>query len=297
MNIYTLPVLKAVLPKFIYKRILTKVARASVIGYFSALPEPPSEEILNVVNYLKSHPITVFPYQSLDRYIADSVEVFEDRERGLRYVLLDGKRLYFKRRWSKARIRKTFNGLLKEQDPSCPHCYETGNFKVETGDVLVDIGAAEGNFALSAVEKASRIILFESNPEWIEALNATFEPWKNKVTIVNKFVGEITDEECTTLDDFFPQEEKVSFLKIDVEGAESQLLKGCRRMLRDKVPLKLAICTYHKQEDEEEINGLLSGYGFETSHSYGYMLLYHDPKFKAPFLRRGLIRAVKRDIY
>jgi len=293
MTISTAQILKTILPKFIYKRILSHIVRNSVLDYYRTHAEPPTEEVEKVLDYLKGKPITVFPYHSLDQYIADSIEVLDDREKGLRYVLLDGKRLYFKRRWSKNRIRKTFNGLRKEQDPRCPHCYETDSFKVEQGDVVVDIGAAEGNFALINVEKASQIILFESSPEWIEALKATFEPWKSKVTIVNKFVGEVTDATCTTLDDFFSGGEKLSFLKIDVEGAESQLLNGCKRILGEVSPLKVAICTYHKQEDEEKFKEILTGYGFEASHSDGYMLLYHDKKIKPPYLRRGLIRALK----
>jgi len=293
MKIVTSQIHKAVLPKFIYKRIRASLMRNLVLNYYRNLPELPSEEVELVLDYLKSKPITVFPYHSLDHYVASDVEVHDDQEKGLRYVFLDGKRLYFKKRWSKNRIRKTFNGLRKEQDSNCPHCYENESFKVEEGDVLLDIGAAEGNFALSAVEKASRIILFESSLEWIEALNATFEPWKSKVTIVNKFVGEVTNEECTTLDEFIHSGEKISFLKIDVEGAESQLLNGCKRILQETHPLKVAICTYHKQDDEHEFKALFSRFGFETSHSDGYMLLYHDKKIAAPFLRRGLIRAVK----
>ncbi len=293
MNIYTSRVFRAIVPKFIGKKILAKVMRASILDYYNNLAEPPSEEIETVLKYLRTKPITVFPYDFNDQYVASEIEVHEDREKGLRYVFLDGKKLYFKKKWSKNRIRKTFNGLLKEQDKRCPHCYENDTFKVEEGDVILDIGAAEGNFALSVVEKASRIILFESNNDWIEALNATFEPWKSKILIVNKFVGDVTNSECTTLDDFIPVGEKVSFLKIDVEGAEYQLLNGCKRIFQEHKQLKVAICTYHKQEDERVFKEILSGNGFETNHSDGFMFLYHDKKIEAPFLRRGLIRAVK----
>lgn len=286
-------ILRTLLPKFISKRILASEMRSAILDYYYGRPDPPSGEIEEVLNYLKKNRVTVFPYSFNDDYREEAIEVFEDKNKGLRYVLLDGKRLYFKKKWSKGRIRKSFNGLLKEQDRRCPHCYESDDFKVEEGDVLLDIGAAEGNFALMAVEKASRIILFESNPDWTEALTATFEPWKDKVQIVNKFVGDTTFGMCTTLDDFLAPEEKVSFLKIDIEGAEYQLLMGSSRILEEVKPLKIAICAYHKQEDAEVLNGILLQNGFETSHSDGYMFLYHDKNIRAPFLRRGLIRAVK----
>lgn len=293
MSIVNSKLVKILIPKFIRKRILARVIRANVLNYYDGLQEPLSDEISDALAYIRAKGITVFPDESLDQYVPGDVEVYDDPGKGLKYVLLDGKRLYYKRSWSKGRIRKTFNGLRKEQDPRCPHCYENEHFHVETGDVVLDIGAAEGNFALSVIEKASRIILFESNNEWLEALRATFEPWKDKVTIVNKFVSNTSDEENTSLDDFIQTGEKISFLKIDVEGAESSVLKGCERVLAEYTPLKVAICTYHKQGDEQEFLDFFRSRGFKAATSDGYMLVYHDKHLKAPYFRRGLIRAYK----
>ena len=293
MSIHTSPIYRILIPKFIRKRILAKQLRASILSYYANLPEVPSEELAVVLDYLKTNPIEVFPYHFQNQYIADKIEVLDDPEKGLRYVMLDGKKLYFKKRWSKQRIQHSFNELTKEQDLQSPHRYLNENFKIDEGEVLVDIGVAEGNFALGAVEKASRLILFETDKEWIEALNATFEPWKDKVLIVNKFVSDITNATNTTLDDFIGVDEKVTFLKIDVDGAESRLLKGSRRILSEQKPLKVAVCTYHKQNDEKDFTELLSQNGFQTSHSDGFMLFYYDKKMQAPYLRRGLIRAIK----
>jgi hypothetical protein len=70
-------------------------------------------------------------------------------------------------------------------------------------------------------------------------------------------------------------------------------MNGCKRILAEQKPLKVAICTYHKQQDEEEFNSLLISNGFQTAHSDGFILFYYDKKIKAPYLRRGLIRGVK----
>ncbi len=294
MNISNSLIYRILIPKFIRKIILAKHLRNAILNYYANLPEQPSDEIREVLEYLKFNPIAVFPYDFQNKYIAENIEVLDDKVKGLRYVMLNGKRLYFKKRWSKKRIRHSFNELTKEQDPKSPHRYLNEQFKIEDGEVLVDIGVAEGNFALEAVEKASRIIMFETDVEWIEALNATFEPWKDKVLIVNKFVSDITNYSNTTLDDFIGPEEKITFLKIDVDGAESRLMKGCKRILAEQKPLKLAICTYHKQNDAEEFKSLLIRNGFETTHSDGFILFYYDKKMKAPYLRRGLIRATKK---
>jgi len=111
--------------------------------------------------------------------------------------------------------------------------------------------------------------------------------------IVNKFVSNITDSENTKLDDHISVDGAGTFLKIDVEGAESKLLNGCKRIFSEQKPLKVAICTYHKQNNEKDFTELLSQKGFKCSSSNGYMLFCYDKQIKAPYLRRGLIRAQK----
>ena len=293
MNPFVFQVYRIVVPKFIRKRILAQRLPKAIQSYYKSLTEPPSEEIGSVLNYINRKPIAIFPYDFQDEYVADKIEVFHDKEKGLRYVLLDGKKLYFKKRWGTKKIQNLYNLLSKEQDIRSPHRYLTKQFVFDNGEVLVDVGAAEGNFALSVVEKASRIILFEADKEWIEPLNATFEPWKDKVEIINKFVSNTTDSHNTKLDDHISIDNAGTFLKIDVEGAESRLLDGCKRILSEQKPLKVAICTYHKQNDEKDFSELLSQKGFKTSPSDGYMLFFYDKQMKAPYFRRGLIRAQK----
>jgi hypothetical protein len=294
MNTLTSQVYRVLVPKFIRKKILAKKLPISIQKYYAGLPEAPSEEIISVLNYLGTNPIAVFPYDFQNQYITSDIEVFDDHERGLRYVLQEGKRLYFKKRWGKQKIRNLYNLLSKEQDIRSPHRYLTEQFTFDNGEILVDVGTAEGNFALSIVEKASRLILFEADKEWIEPLRATFEPWKNKVLIVKKFVSDISNSNNIKLDDYISGVNSGIFLKIDVEGAESRVLKGSKRILSELNPLKVAICTYHKQEDEKEFSSILTHNGFEISHSNGYMLFFYDKKMKAPYFRRGLIRAVRK---
>ncbi len=294
MNKLTSQIYRVVVPKFIRKRILAKRLPISIQKYYASLSEPLSDEITTVLNYLSKNPIAVFPYDFQDEYNAENIEVYDDKEKGLRYVLLEGKRLYFKKRWGKKKIQNLYNLLSKEQDIRSPHRYLTKQFEFNEGEILIDVGAAEGNFALSVVEKASRIILFEADKEWIEPLNATFEPWRDKVEIANKFVSNISNSSNTKLDDYLLIEKgRETFLKIDVEGAESRLLEGCEQILSEQKPLKVAICTYHKQNDEKEFSSILKQHGFKTAHSDGYMLFFYDKQMTKPYFRRGLIRAEK----
>lgn len=151
---------------------------------------------------MKKNPVSVFPYPFSQQYDQNDIEVFLDEKLGLRYVLPDNKRLYFKRSFSDSDIQWAYNMLKMEQDVASPHRYLTADFQVDNGDVVVDAGAADGNFSLSVVEKAGAIYIFETESEWIEALEATFAPWKEKVHIVNKFISNVNDARNATLDDF-----------------------------------------------------------------------------------------------
>jgi hypothetical protein len=254
-----------------------------------------NEEYQVALNYLKYHPLSIFPYSYTERYNSEDVVVYWDAEKEMQYVLQNGKRLYFKKEWNKKQVQAYYNGLLIEQDGLSPHCYETAEFHVSENDVVVDAGVAEGNFALSVIEKVKRIYLFEADETWMEALNATFAPWKDKVVIVNKYISDSDEENCITLDTFF-ENEKIDFIKADIEGSETQLLIGANAMLSRQTPMRVVLCTYHKHDDAEGLNQMLIEKEFHTEFSRGYMIFLYETydKLSPPYLRRGVIRATKK---
>lgn len=272
-----------------------KQLRKDIISFLKSIPKNKiTSEQKEVLKFLKGHYLGVFPYKFRYDYRAEEVEIEFDKEKDLFYVIEDGNRLYHKRSWNEEKIRKAYNFLRMEQDILSPHRYLTHDFNVEEGDVVVDVGVAEGNFALSIIEKVSKIYLFETDPEWIEALQATFEKWAEKVVIINKFVSNVNDDSNVTLDNFFEKNGEIDFIKIDVDGAESKLLSGADNLLSNEIPKKVAICTYHRQQDAKEFDQLLNEKGFINRFSDGYMLFIYDPEIKAPYLRKGLIRAIKK---
>lgn len=267
--------------------------RKNILSYYSS-QQINNVEIKSVLNYLKKNPLKLFPYDFPEKYISSGIKVYHDIGRNLKYVLHEKKRMYFKRSWGINDIQENYTNLLIEQDKDSPHRYLNEQFSIEPNCVVADIGAAEGIFGLSIIQNSKKIYLFETDSEWIEALNATFYPWVDKVVIINKFVSDKNDETNLTLDKF-SKDQKVSFdfIKIDVDGAETALLKGCHEILSTAQKIKIAICTYHKSEDEELFKNVFKNYGVSVVTSSGYMIFYYDPNLSAPYLRRGLLRGTK----
>lgn len=292
MYSFLFQIYRVLVPKPVRTLILKKNLRRNIPEYFSNLPDNDvNEEQREVLEYLKLNPVTIFPYPFSSDYQAEAVEVMRDQEKKMFYVIQDGKRLYFRKGWTKKRIQRAFTDLSREQDPLSPHHYLSDEFSPGENDVVADIGAAEGNFSLSVIEKVKKTYLVENDPEWIAALESTFAPWKNKVEIINKYVSDRDDESHITVDTLLRAHDEISFLKIDVDGGEQAVLNGASMMLAGTSKMKIAICTYHKAGDEKDFTSLLGKNGFRVNPSRGYMIHYYDKKLKAPYLRRGLLRA------
>lgn len=294
MNKILFSIYRILVPKPLRTIILKKSLREKILKHFASLPENEvNDEQREVLRYLDNNPVKIFPYPFYDNYSPEKIEVLFDPQTGMRYVLQGGKRLYFKKRWGEKRIKKAYSDLLREQDINSPHRYLTESFTVGNDDVIADIGAAEGNFSLSVIEKIRKVYLFEYDNEWIEALKATFAPWAEKVEIINKYVSDSDDGSHIRFDTFYKNKKDITFLKIDVDGAEAIVLNSCSEIFKAPEPFKVALCTYHKNNDEKNFTLLLSNHGFSITPSKGYMIHYYDKKMKAPWLRRGLIRATR----
>jgi len=265
--------------------------RKDVLRYYKSR-KGGNKEIDEAVNFIKKRGLKVFPYKFIDKYDPDKIKVHTNDISGIRYVMHEGEKLFFPRPMQRYVIRRVYTSLLREQDPDSPHRYLTPEFNVEEGDVIIDIGAAEGNFSLSAVHKAKRIYLFEMDPIWQNALERTFEPWKEKVKIINKYVSDTDSEDTMRLDTLLEEliDENL-FIKIDVEGAEKKVLDGAEKIL-EKEGTKAIVCTYHYQNDYDELSSIMKKKKYNIETSPGYML-FHIFGVDAPYFRKGLIRCRK----
>lgn len=233
----------------------------------------------------------VLPYPFVLQLDYRRVEVFRDEEAGMFYVYLDGKKLYYHQGFTNAAdVAKNFTFVCAEQHPDSPHNYLDKFFSINHQDVVADLGAAEGNFSLLIVDKVKELIIVEADPVWLPALEKTFEPWKEKVQIISKFAGDCNDEHSITLDQL-PTKNKLSAVKMDIEGAEVSVLQTAADFIREN-NIRMAVTTYHSQTDATDIQEILKNNNYETVFSKGYMLFVND-RLSPPYFRHGLIKAKK----
>ena len=269
-----------------FKKIQTEIK-----DYFLNL-NTDDPEIIEIIDFIKKHGVSIFPYEFSRKYHASDIDVFFDNTTKMRYVIHENKKLYFPEDWNDENIQIHYNGMRMDQDENSPHRYEADGFVVREGDIIADVGAAEGIWALSNVEKAGKIYLFECDQGWKKALQKTFEPWKEKVIMVDKYVSNIDDHKNVTLDCFFDKN-PIDFIKADIEGMELKLLEGSKGILSNNDRIKLLLCAYHSEKDGTEIKEILEKNGFKTEYSKRYMLFIFDKRLKKPYIRRCLVRAMK----
>lgn len=275
-----------------YKRSqsLAKIKR-TILSYYKANPSQ-NNEINEALIYLKEHKLNTFLDSFHEKYRFSEVKVELDSFNGLNYVSTQWGKLYFKRSQNVHTVKRLYNGLIMEQDPESPHCYTDTKFYISEGDVLADIGSAEAIFSLMNIHLLKKVYLFEQDKEWIEALEATFAPWKDKVVIIPKYVSDVNTEKEVSLDSYFKNtEEKPTFYKIDVEGAEQRVLDGLTELRKSK-DIKIALCTYHKDGDYEKYSYFFEQNGYSYYANKGLMFFINDiSNIKPPFFRKGLIKA------
>lgn len=251
------------------------------------------------VAYLKTiNRLVCFPYPQ--RKKMESVLAEWDTRKNLPFVWHGAKRLYFPRDWTTEKAEETYRYFVEVENllgggyaATAPHQYQTETFRVQDGDVVLDVGAAEGLFALDVIEKAQKVFIIEADDKWREALQATFDPYRDKTVILHRMVSDRDADQSVRLDSLLQQVEYTGlFIKMDIEGGEKKVINSSRNLLCQEKDIRLVATTYHHHDDAEQLRFLLENMGFSTHYSDGYMLFLFD-KLTPPYFRKGLIRAVR----
>ena len=245
-------------------------------------------------SFLNQYPLDVFNDFFSQRYGNLDLRVFYDSEKRLYYLYHNSKKMYFSSEFSNEdQVKRYYSFLLMEQDIHSPHRYQTKSFHVCQHDIVLDAGVAEGNFALDIIDLVDKLYLVECDENWIHALKYTFEPYKDKVEIVEGMLGD-GSQGSITIDDIVGKN-RINFIKMDIEGAERLALSGAKRsLIRNNV--KLDICVYHNFDDEEKIRQLLDEFGYQSEASEGYMVFTErllEKETPLPRFVRGLVRGRK----
>jgi len=137
----------------------------------------------------------------------------------------------------------------------------------QPGGVAIDVGAHSGYFTLclsDAVGANGKVYAFEASPVIYAELRETIDSnglgnilafnnavsdkseqtdfylapnWKSEISSMRHGEGKRISIEAVALDDVIPDSQPVSFVKIDVEGAEMKVLKGMEAIIQRDAPV------------------------------------------------------------
>ncbi|MEY8332170.1 FkbM family methyltransferase [Lachnospiraceae bacterium 47-T17] len=251
------------------------------------------KEIAGILDYIKENGLNVFNYSFAKKYEILDVETYFDEQHSMYWVNYYGHKLYFSRMYkTKEEVIEYYRAFSLEQDKKSPHRYIDENFKINKGDVVVDVGAAEGNFSLEIIEDASKVYIIESDQDWIDALKLTFADYMDKVVIIKGFVSSYDDGVMMTLDDLI--HEPVNFIKMDIEGSEWEALQGAKQLINNSTCLQMAVCAYHRDFDENLIEHFMDSMDMVYSTTAGYMWFPYCRNTYSTKLSRAIIRGRRK---
>lgn len=125
------------------------------------------------------------------------------------YPVLHGtKRLYYSNQVSKNQARVKINKLWMEQDRLSPHRYLNQHVMdhiMKMRGTVLDLGSAEGNFALSVADFADKVYCIDPDKEWIDAMKCTFSAYGDKVQYGEYFISDHSSrqDKIISIDEFF----------------------------------------------------------------------------------------------
>lgn len=184
--------------------------------------------------------------------------------------------------------------------------------RIAAGSIVLDCGANYGTFTRRALNQgAAKVVAIEINPEEQATLRRTFarEIGEGRVIVYGKGVWDKDDDldlrgdsvvlpragtptrlPVTTIDHVVSelQLSSVDFIKMDIEGAEKNALRGARTTLAKFSP-QMAISSEHLPDDMQSIpalvNNLIPGrYRMEYGRCF-YVKPFHAPPNVLHFYR------------
>ena len=192
--------------------------------------------------------------------------------------------------------------LLSVAD-SCQYFNELTYSTNSESDVFVDCGAFDGDtvkkyveftggtykkiFALEPLSENVKILKENTrNIQYLDIIECGAWSCETSLSFMSdtsaSFVSEKGDLIIKTATiDSLVTEERVTFIKMDIEGAEYEALCGAKHTIEKWHP-KLAICVYHKSDDFIRIPAII--HSFKGANDYKFYLRHHSNRLSETVL-------------
>lgn len=189
------------------------------------------------------------------------------------------KKIFWPAKFSISRLNQV---VAESFDTNDWHYYQKEHTEINAGEIILDIGTAEGLLPISVIDRCEHIYMIEPSKLFCDCLHKTFSEFKEKTTIFNVAVGNIDgiinfDENSlegmisnentassqeiriNKIDTLLNNNQSITYLKADIEGFELEMLKGAEQTIKANKP-KIAITTYHTQNNPKEIIDLIQSF-------------------------------------
>ena len=246
-----------------------------------------------------------YPYWGKLSFGENNYESFMNRAKSLKEHLDDYKWLYNKLEdyRSKLVLYAVLNNWYNFDYKSLDRCIEKNYkqywdldlVKCDKNEVIVDLGAYFGDTVNSYIseygkDNYKKMYCYEISKDIFEQLKNNTKNYKNIICInkaasnkegylyintndnsssANSISTEGEDKiEAVAIDDDIT--EKVTLIKMDIEGAEKDAIEGCKNHIVNDTP-KLLLSVYHNHEDLYAIPRMIN----KLNKNYKYYLRYH----------------------
>lgn len=209
----------------------------------------------------------------------------QDTEFGIEQIQTPGRDFWIKKSGADMDGKSLVGWVLAEQEWLAAVAPEQG---VRPGDVVMDVGAHIGTFGDEALRRgASKVIMVEPDPTNIECIRRNYKDeiaagkvilipegaWSSQTVlefnrgVANSGTGSLVVTESggnkiripvRTIDAMLESAgiSKVDFIKMDIEGAEREALKGAEQTLKKHQP-RLLLDMYHLIDDAVVLPALI----------------------------------------
>lgn len=240
-----------------------------------------------------------------ERLIEPPCVVVDDHSEDVIKVVIEGKAIFWPKEYPSKSLAWLYAEVFFDRRIN-PSSYENKNIVISSCNWVMDAGACEGYYSLFAFEKGARsVIAIEPIPRLASMLSLTFKEYleAGQFKILNEGLSEKKGEAVISTNDETIYDSSIlnpvmdngssiqvnldtidsivkrfdlggaGLIKMDIEGAEMEALRGARKTLARYKP-KLAIAVYHDYFNALECRNIIRSsnpkYQIEFRGMYGY---------------------------